>query len=422
MEFNTVKAKLNLLYTGSLLIILVIFITILYVFISGSIKNQEVQELDSFFEHEEHELVEEIWEGEYRHLEFKPERHIFFYIYDQNQRLIEGEETARGLFQYIEENNLNKPLPSFTKEIEWGHSHLLVKNYSLASNGKTIGQVIIGTDITDERHLIKNIIWILLLLMTVFSILFAWAGNFFAGQAMKPIQKSFQAQRKFVSDASHELRTPLSIFYSSVDILSREEKENLSPFGQEVLEDIKNETEMMSKLLNDLLFLARNDQDHIELEWGEMDLSNLVHSLIHRFKRTLPAHLTLSDSIQDHITIKGDRVRIQQLIYILFDNAVRYTKEGSITCTLKTIDQEIVMTIQDTGSGIPPDDLPHIFDRFYRGDSSRKRDGSGLGLSIAKTIVEAHGGQIIVESEVNKGSSFIVSLSTTNEVKKRHST
>ena len=122
MEFNTVKAKLNLLYTGSLLIILVIFITILYVFISGSIKNQEVQELDSFFEHEEHELVEEIWEGEYRHLEFKPERNIFFYIYDQNQRLIEGEETARGLFHYIEENNLNKPLPSFTKEIEWEHS------------------------------------------------------------------------------------------------------------------------------------------------------------------------------------------------------------------------------------------------------------------------------------------------------------
>jgi len=81
MVFNTVKAKLNLLYTGSLLIILVIFITILYVFISGSIKNQEVQELDSFFEHEEHELVEEIWEGEYGHLEFKPERHIFFYIY-----------------------------------------------------------------------------------------------------------------------------------------------------------------------------------------------------------------------------------------------------------------------------------------------------------------------------------------------------
>ena len=421
MVFNTVKAKLNLLYTGSLLIILVIFITILYVFISGAIKNQEIQELNSFFENEEHELVEEIFEGKYKHLEFKPERNVFYYIYDHNQMFVEGEETVKGLFHYIEENGLNKQLPAFTKEIEWENSHLLLKNYSLQDDEKTLGHVIVGIDITDEKHLIKNIIWILLLLTLLFSILFAWAGNFFAGQAMKPIQKSFQTQRKFVSDASHELRTPLSIFYSSVDILSREEKENLSPFGQEILEDIKNETEMMNKLLNDLLFLARNDQDHFELEWEEIDLSDLVHSLIHRFTRIIPSHLTLSDSIQDHITIKGDRVRIQQLIYILLDNAVRYTKEGSITCTLKTINQEIVMTIQDTGPGIPPDDLPHIFDRFYRGDSSRTRDGSGLGLSIAKTIVEAHGGKILVKSEVNKGSSFIISFPTINEVKKRQS-
>ena len=421
MEFNTVKAKLNLLYTGSLLIILVLFITILYVFISGAIKNQEIQELTRFFENEEHELVEEIFKGKYKHVEFKPERNVFYYIYDTNQLFVEGEETVKGLFRYIEENGLNKQLPAFTEEIEWEDSHLLVKNYSLQHDGKTLGHVIVGIDITDEKHLIKNIIWILLILTLLFSILFAWAGNFFAGQAMKPIRKSFHTQRKFVSDASHELRTPLSIFYSSVDILSREEKENLSPFGQEILEDIKNEAEMMNKLLNDLLFLARNDQEHFELEWEEINLSNLMHSLIDRFTRTIPSHLILHDNIQDHITIKGDRVRIQQLIYILLDNAVRYTKEGSITCTLKTIGQEIVMTIQDTGAGIPADDLPHIFDRFYRGDSSRTRDGSGLGLSIAKTIVEAHGGKILVKSERNKGSSFIISFSTINEVKKRQS-
>lgn len=410
MLFKAVKAKLNLLYTGSLLIILVLFITILYVLISGAIRNQEIQELNRFFENEEHELVEEIYEDEYHELKFKPERNVFYYIYDTNQTLVKGEETISGLFQHIEENGLNKQVPAFMKEIEWKNTHLLLKNYSLQHDGKTIGHVIVGSDITDEKHLIKNIIWILLLLTLFFSFLFAWAGNFFAGQAIKPIRKSFQTQQKFVSDASHELRTPLSIFYSSVDILSSEEKENLSPFGQEILEDIKNESEMMNKLLNDLLFLARNDQQHFELELEEIDLSELLHSLIVRFTRIIPSHLTLHNSIQNQVTIKGDKVRIQELLYILLENAVRYTKEGSITCTLKTSGQEVVITIQDTGSGIPPEELPHIFDRFYRGDPSRTRDGSGLGLSIAKTIVEAHGGKIRVKSEVNKGTIFTISF------------
>src|SRR5690606_22937439 len=162
-------------------------------------------------------------------------------------------------------------------------------------------------------------------LTLLFSMLFAWAGNFFAGQAMKPIQRAFETQRTFVSDASHELRTPLSIFYSSIDVLAREKWENLSAFGRQVLEDVTNESEMMNELLNDLLFLARYDQGHFELETEELDLSFQIKSLLHRFKRAMPAHLTLEEKIQSGIRMKGDKVRIQQLMYILLDNAVRHT-------------------------------------------------------------------------------------------------
>jgi signal transduction histidine kinase len=193
-------------------------------------------------------------------------------------------------------------------------------------------------------------------------------------------------------------------------VLASEEEEHLSPFGKQVLEDVKQEAEMMHKLLDDLLFLARHDQGNFKLELEEFDLSSQAHSLLNRFKRIVPSQLTLQENIQDGIRIKGDKVRIQQLLYILLDNAARYTKEGSITCSLAEQGEKILLSVKDTGIGISPKDLQHIFERFYRGDESRKRNGTGLGLSIAKTIVEAHGGEIEVKSEVGKGTEFIIKL------------
>ncbi len=447
MEFNPVKSKLNLIYTGSLLFILIIFITVLYIFISGTIKKQEIEQLNHFYEKEKHDFLEEILEDshehaekeykkedikakhkkkrmedaekreqndedtkEYKDVKYKPDNNLFYYVFDNSHNMVKGEESVRGLVQYIYRKNLHSQSMKFIKEVEWNKTHVLLIGYSLQKDDDIFGRVIIGMDITDEKHLVQKIIWILLILTLLFSLLFAWAGNFFAGQAMKPIQRAFQTQRKFVSDASHELRTPLSIFYSSIDVLAREEWGNLSPFGREILEDVKNESEIMSKLLQDLLFLARNDQENFELDLEELDLSFLLHSLVNRFKRIVPSHLSLEENIQNGIVMKGDKVRIEQLVYILLDNAVRYTKEGTITCSLTLHGPEIVISIKDTGPGILQDDLSHIFDRFYRGDSSRKRDGSGLGLSIAKTIVDAHGGKIDVKSEPGKGAEFFISF------------
>lgn len=413
MNEKQVKYKLTILFTGSLLVILLIFIFILYSFITNAISKQEVEKLERFYVEENHEFIEDLFEIEFRprrHIKFKPERDIFYYVFDKDFNMVEGEEVDSEFTDYINNYKMASQDSKVVKEVEWNKEHILFIQYPIEMNDNVIGSVIIGKEITDEKHLIQKIIWILILLAALFGVLFALVGNFFAGLAMKPIIKSYEKQKKFVSDASHELRTPLSVFYSLIDVLSIEEKENLSPFGKQVLEDAKHESEMMNKLLNDLLFLARSDQDKLELELEDLNVSDLLDTILDNFKRTLPDHLTLEDYIQEGLHIKGDKVRIQQLIYILLENAVRYTKEGSITCSLKSKGDKVEITVKDTGVGIAKEDIPHIFDRFYRGDVSRKRNGTGLGLSIAKVIAEAHHGEIKVNSELGKGTEFIIQL------------
>lgn len=406
--FKTLKARLTILYTISLVLILAIFIFLLYWLVSESVQRENVDELNQFFQRESHEFFEDLFEKEDDHLEHRQNMRVFYYLFDKNQNIVSGEGDDGSFFNKIRDFNMRESKGSFTKEFEWEENHFLLAKYPLQNGDEIYGYVLIGMDITNEKHLIKNMIWILLILMLVFSVFFAFTGYYFAGQAMKPIQKSFQIQKKFVSDASHELRTPLSIFYSSIDLLTKEERDHLSSFGKEILDDMKNESEMMNKLISDLLFLARYDNEKLKIEHENFNLSELLHSLVKRYSRIVPETISLKQNIEENLWMLGEKARIEQLIYILLDNAARYTRNGIVTCSMRAINQKIEIKIEDTGPGISSEDLPHIFDRFFRADSSRNREGSGLGLAIAKTIVDVHEGKIQVYSEPNKGTTFIL--------------
>lgn len=405
--FSQVKAKLTILYSLSLLCVLVSFIGLLYLLISDEINEKELDEINVYFNREKSDFIEELYEKKHHGLEKDPNRAIFYYVYNRQAELIYGEESLPSLSSWIEENMLTKG-KSFTERVEWKQEHLLLVKQPLSLNENPYGFVILGMNISSEKHLIQNITWTLIGLTLLFSLLFAGLGYYFAGQAMKPITNAFHKQEKFVSDASHEIRTPLSIFYSSVDVLMREEKENLSSYGQEVLEDVKTEAYLMSSLINNLLFLARSDNDQLSLEMKEVNLSGLLMIVFKKFSRIAPESIQFEQNIKTDITFICDEVRVQQLLYILLDNAIRYTTEGKVILSLHSENGVTILTVSDTGCGISSKDLPFIFDRFYRADLSREKGGSGLGLSIAQSIVKAHGGEIYAVSNEGEGTVFTV--------------
>jgi signal transduction histidine kinase len=401
--FNKVKTKLTIVYTLSLVCLLVLFIGLLYVLISHEINTKEVEELRDYFSKEKHEFMEELYENDEHGLEYEPNRTVFYYVFNSSGELVNGEETKASLNQWIDKN-INLSDQELIERLEWRNEHFLVMNFPLDNQGF----VILGMDITAEKHLIQRITIILVVLTVFFGGIFALLGYFFAGQAIKPIKLAFDKQEKFVSDASHELRTPLSIFYSSVDLLMREEKDRLSPFGKEVLEDVKTEAHLMNKLIEDLLLLARSDKNFLNLDLKEVNLSQLFKSICSRFLRLQQARVHLIENIQPGVTFTCDETRIQQLVYILLDNAFRYTTEGEVKFILAEESEQIKIIIEDTGCGISPEKLPFIFDRFYRGDETREKGGAGLGLAIAQSIVNAHGGKISATSTLGKGTVFTV--------------
>ncbi|MGB9780471.1 ATP-binding protein [Caldanaerobacter sp.] len=230
------------------------------------------------------------------------------------------------------------------------------------------------------------------------------------------LEESFARQNRFVSDASHELRTPISIIKGYIDMLDRWGKED-----KEILEEgikaIKKQTLEMENLVEKLLFLARGDDRSIKLEKDTFDLKEMAEEVIAEIKLIYEDKDILLKG--ESVNIKADKRLIKELLRILVDNAAKYTlKDGRIEIEIGNSDRAYIK-VRDNGIGIPEEELPHIFERFYRIDKARSKEtgGTGLGLSIAKWIVEEHGGEIHVRSKVGEGSEFTVLFPIDNDSK-----
>jgi len=234
-------------------------------------------------------------------------------------------------------------------------------------------------------------------------------------QMMTRLERSFAALRRFTADASHELKTPLTVVRAGVERAIT--RPDMPPETLAALEETLQEVNRMTELLESLLTLARADEGRADLHRESVDLRDIIAEA-GETGELLAEHAGVGIDIRlppEPLVFPVDRSRIRQLALNLIENAVKYTpRGGQVSVELGTNDGRAVFTVADTGIGIAPGDLPHVFDRFWRADSARtrtsERAGTGLGLAICKWIAEAHGGTIEVQSRPGRGTTFTVGL------------
>jgi len=217
---------------------------------------------------------------------------------------------------------------------------------------------------------------------------------------------SIDAQQRFVADASHELRTPLTIIRGNIDYLQRAKV--LDP---EALADMASESERLSRMVDELLTMARADAGQ-EIQLEPLPLGPLVADACRKAQampHTVEFRAELPEAL-DLVIVKGNSEWLTRLLLILIDNAFKYTPSGSVTVRAGRQGDGVVIQVQDTGIGISKEDLPHIFERFYRADRARARGGAGLGLAIAHWAAGTHHGRLTADSELGKGTAFTLWL------------
>lgn len=228
---------------------------------------------------------------------------------------------------------------------------------------------------------------------------------------LERLDHAFQEQRNFVMDVSHELRTPLTVLKGNIDVMLMDK--HLDAESRELYERMSGEVARLIRLTSNLLYMASADAGR-EPERKPVELDVVCLEVV-RQSRDLRHDVKVALGEEDQVTVLGDRDQLKQMVLNLVENAIKYTPSGGeVTISLQKNEKHAEMRVKDTGPGIPPEVVPHIFQRFYRGNQRGLLGGTGLGLAIADRIARAHGGDIRVESEVGKGSVFAVSLPVVN--------
>lgn len=393
--------RINMLVVSSFLILLCIFTYIYFSYINNSNINRELEE-ELSFTIGQLQRIDNKYDLLYGFDEVKvkdPKNMVYIYVNDDlinpNNNPYFGDEDPNDEQQ-------NKQNGFYTDKR--GKYTFRICNYKYSDyNIKII------REINSELKSRKQLLFTMIRAVIIFCILTYFIAVYLTRNALKPIEITWNNQAKFIQDASHELRTPITIVFSKLEGLLKHPDNTISD-EVEGIADAMNEARRLKKMINDLLTLTK--EDYIDLvEKEEIDLEKLVEDLCDDFfDIALIQNKTLKISSQlKHKNIISDKNKLRQLLIIFIDNAFKYTEEEDyIKISLKEKEENIYITIEDNGMGIKKEEIPHLFDRFFRSENVRNKDidGSGIGLSIAKVLSESLKYKLTVDSEYDKWTKF----------------
>lgn len=285
--------------------------------------------------------------------------------------------------------------------------------YAFLKQKTPYGTKIVFVDRTPQHRTLMNLLLIFLVVGGISLVLLFIISVYFANKSIEPIQEVFEKQKQFIADASHELRTPLTVIKTNLALIAANSEATVKSQARWI-GYISSQTDRMSNLVEDMLTLARVDYMDTRPLFSGFDLSQAVNSTLLSFEAILfENHITLEPRIQPEVSLNGDKEGIKKVINSLIDNAIKNTPaNGTVTVSLTSADNIIKLRVSNTGPGIAAADLEKIFERFYRADTARAREngGYGLGLAIAKAIVQQHQGRIYAKSNPGVDTTFVVEL------------
>ncbi|MEZ0536378.1 sensor histidine kinase [Caldicellulosiruptoraceae bacterium PP1] len=441
-----IKTKLTLWYTSMLIIIIITFSMFIYFFMLKVIHNSEINLIKDYSA----DIIYNI-DIDNRKIKFTESHELissgtYVIIYSNNKKIIF--ESNKSFTHFV-----NKiPYSTAIREISYNNNEWLIYDQPFYYNNNLIGWVRIGRPSLLKQTL-ENL-KIVILFSIPFPILISVLGGLFlATRALAPIdyitktartigqgdlrqrlnmpkiedevgrlaltfdemldklELAFKKEKQFTADASHELRTPITVIKAQIEEALANSRSDINEY-KEILNTIFKETTKMNRIISQLLFLTRYDNGNNDIEIENIDLKVIIEDVIDTMKEIAAQNkVNLRMNCNNSVIIKGDQTLITRLFINLIDNAIKYNKIGGWVNVVVIEEQnKVKIIVEDNGIGIPKEDIPYIFNRFYRVDKSRSSEGTGLGLSIVEWIVKIHKGDITVNSQLGIGTRFEITL------------